>query len=96
MDCSPWGRKELDTTEQLLLSLFHSKFTFWKACNLILLFIRLFGCIGSLLPHAGSFIIASGLSCGMWGLINNPPPGTEPVSLALEDGCLPTGSPGKA
>ena len=46
--------------------------------------------------HLGSVVMAHGLSCPVAWRILVPPPGIEPVSLALEGGFLATGSPGKS
>ena len=49
-----------------------------------------------LLRHASTVVVARGLSCPATCGISIPPPGIEPVSLALEGGFFTAGSPGKA
>ena len=73
-----------------LLSFFNLKFS-----------IYLFGCIGSQLPHTGSFpavslVVVCGLSCPLACGILVPRPGIELMSPALEGRFLTTAPPGKS
>ena len=61
--CSPWDRKELDTTMWLNLN------TFIWIKNIYLFYYYLLGCLGSQFDHTGSFSVVRGLSrCGAWAL----------------------------
>ena len=102
------SQKESDTTQQLnndeqkvlITSIVRSIFSCLFVFN-ICLYIWL---CWSQLCHAGSFVVvcqglvvaAQGLSCPTACGILVPPPGTEPMSPALEGKFLTTGPPGKS
>ena len=103
MDC-PWGRKESNTTERLLLCYGFKKKVIIDCSGSSLL------CVGfSLVAESGAsslVTVASLVEHGLWGIRAQqlwcigmwdlPRSGIKPVSFALQGGFLMTGPPEKS